>query len=457
MLLKFINREKELEALENSYESNNPAFIIIYGRRRLGKTELVKRFIKDKRAFYFLAKQEKLELEFERFKEKFAKKHNIFLEANNWEKLFEEIGEKVKGRLIIVIDEFPYWVIKDEKILSEFQYLWDEILSKQNMVLILLGSYISIMEQKVIGYKSPLYGRRTSQIEVNPLRVTDIKEFFPKYKIQDIIRTYGASDTIPYYLIQFDRNKTFWQNIADTFLNTSNPLYQDAEILLSAELREYNTYFNIIKTIIDGATKLSEIANKSKVDITNISKYLNVLTGLKIIKKIKPATASLKEKNYLYELEDNYFRFWLTYVYPYKEEIEENTDQHLKNIMKDHPRYMGKIFEQFITKTLPQIVNMKFSKIGRWWYKDREIDIVALNEQTKKILFAECKWQENVNANRILQELKEKTGFVDWNRNKRKEYYAIFAKSFKKKVKGCYCFDLKDISKHLHSTTKTEK
>ena len=100
---------------------------------------------------------------------------------------------------------------------------------------------------------------------------------------------------------------------------------------------------------------------------------------------------------------------------------------------------------------------MKFSKIGRWWYKDREIDIVGLNELEKEILFAECKWQDNVNAEKILQELKEKTGFVDWNRNKRKEYYAVFAKSFKKKVKGCYCFDLNDISKQVHSTTKTEK
>lgn len=451
MLLKFINREKELEVLKNSYKSNKPEFIIIYGRRRLGKTELIKRFIKDKQAFYFLAKQENLKLEFERFKEKLAKKYNIFLEADNWEKLFEETGEKVKGRLIIVIDEFPYWIIKDENIISEFQYLWDEILSKQNMVFVLLGSYVSIMEQKVIGYKSPLYGRRTAQIEVKPLRVTDIKEFFPKYKIQDIIRTYGAADIIPYYLIQFDRNKTFWQNIAGTFLNTSNPMYQDAEILLSAELREYNTYFNIIKAILDGATKLSEIANKSKVDITNISKYLNVLTGLKITKKIKPVTASPKEKNYLYELEDNYFRFWLTYVYPYKEEIEENPEEHLTFIMKDYPRYMGKIFEQFITKTLKQMIDIKFSKIGRWWYKEREIDIVGLNERGKKILFAECKWQDNVNAEKLLRELKEKAEFVEWNKNKRKEHYVIFAKSFRKRTKDCYCFNLKDIAKCLHS------
>ncbi|MBU3902532.1 MAG: ATP-binding protein [Candidatus Thermoplasmatota archaeon] len=449
MLLKFIDRQKELEVLENAYKSNKPDFIIIYGRRRLGKTELVKKFIKDKQAFYFLAKQENLELELERFKEKIAKKFNIFIEADNLEKLFEEIGKKIKGRTIIVIDEFPYWVLRDEKIISEFQYLWDEILSKQNRILILLGSYMSIMEQKVIGYKSPLYGRRTAQIEIKPFRVTDIKGFLPKYKIQDIIRTYGAADTIPYYLIQFDKNKTFWKNLRNTFLNTSNPLYQDAEILLSTELREYNTYFNIIKAIIDGSTKLSEIANKSRVDITNISKYLKVLTGLKIIRKIKPITASPKEKNYLYELKDNYFRFWLTYVYPYKEEIEENPDEHLRFIMKNYPHYMGKIFEDFTTKILRQMINIKFSKTGKWWYKNREIDIVGLNEPNRNIIFGECKWQDNINAEKIFEELKEKAEFVDWNKNKRKEHYAIFAKSFKKRAKGCYCFDLKDISKKI--------
>ncbi len=449
MLLKFVDRENELNALEDYYENRKSALIIVYGRRRIGKTELIKKFIKDKQAFYFLAKQETIELEFERFKEKIAKKYNIFLEAKNWEELFKEIERKIKGKMIIAIDEFPYWIIKDKGIISEFQYLWDEILSKQNIMLILLGSYVSIMEQEVIGYKSPLYGRRTAQIEVKPLSVKYLKDFFPKYEIEDIIQIYGAIDTIPYYLVQFDENKSFWNNVEDTFLNPTHPLYQDAEILLSAELREYNTYFNIIKAIIDGATKLSEIADKARVNITNISKYLNVLIRLKIIKKIKPITSSPKEKNYLYELNDNYFRFWLTYVYPYKEEIEMNREEHLRFIKNDYPRYMGKIFELFITKTLNDVVGMKFSKIGRWWHKGEEIDIIGINERKNEILFGEVKWKEGIDAEKLLWSLRKKAEKVEW-KGKRKEYYAIFAKSFRKRTDDALCFDLNDIANQIN-------
>lgn len=449
MILKFVDRENELTALEDAYRSGRAEFIVIYGRRRLGKTAIVKNFIKDKNGFYFLARQENLELEFTRFKEKIAKKYNIYIGADNWEKLFLEIEKKIEGRKVIVIDEFPYWVIRSEKILSEFQYLWDEILSHQDMILILVGSYVSIMEQKVLGYSSPLYGRRTVQMEINPLPVSTIKEFLPEYGMEDLIRAYGAVDSIPYYLMQFAPEKRFWQNISDTFLNPVNPLYHDAEILLSSELREYNTYFNIIKAILDGATKLSDIANRSKVDITNISKYLKVLVGLKIIKRVKPVTANPKEKNYLYELEDNYFRFWLTYVYPYKEEIEEEPEEHLKFIMNDYPRYMGRVFERFIIKSLRKMMDMRFSKIGRWWYRDKEIDIVGINEREKEILFAECKWSDNVDAEKLLQKLKEKAEMVKWNNENRKEYYAIFAKKFKKKAEGCLCFDLKDIARKI--------
>lgn len=443
MLLKFVDRANELESLKKLHESKNPEFIVVYGRRRMGKTALVKEFMKNEKHFYFLAKQENLTLEFERFKENFARKFNIFLEGKNWEELFEEITEKIKERLIVVIDEFPYWIAKDEGILSEFQYLWDELLSKKDAMLVLLGSYVSVMEQKVLGYKSPLYGRRTAQMEIKQLPIKCLSDFFPDYSTEDLIRAYGMLDTIPYYLAQFDGNKGLWQNVRETFFNPLNPTYMDAEILLSAELREYNTYFNIIKSILDGATKMNEIAGKAKVDITNISKYLKVLTGLKVIKKIKPVTASPKEKNYGYDLEDNYFRFWLTYIYPFKEEIEEYPEEHLEYVKKSYPRYMGKVFESLIEKSARGLISKNFSKIGKWWYGSIEIDLLALNE--KEALFGECKWQSNVNAEKVLEELKTKSEHVKIEG--RNERYAIFAKSFKEKSKECMCFDLGDIGR----------
>ncbi len=447
-----IDREREMEWLESVYKSKKAELGIIYGRRRIGKTHLIKAFINNKQHFYFLAKQQPLELEIERFREKLGRKFNVFIEGKTWEQIFAEIKEKISSgkRTVIVIDEFPHWVMKDSAILSEFQYIWDEILRDSNIILILLGSYISVMEN-VIEYKSPLYGRRTFQIYLQRMPIECLREFFPKFQIEDLIRIYGCADTIPFYLDLLKEKRNFREVLA-TFFNPSHPLYNDAEIILSSELREYNTYFNIMKSIFDGATKLSEISNQSKVDITNILKYLNTLRTLKLIRKIKPVTASAKERNYIYEIEDNYFKFWLTYIYPFKEEIEEDPVKHTDFVMSDYNRYMGRIFETFCQSVLRKI--FPFTKLGRWWYRDKEIDLLALNDQTKEILFAECKWQDRLNPKPVLEKLLENSQHVDWNKENRKETFALFAKSFSRKIsefegRRVFCFDLKGLERIL--------
>ncbi|MEA3378584.1 MAG: ATP-binding protein [Nanoarchaeota archaeon] len=460
MLLKFINRKFEINALKQAYYSKKSEFFVIYGRRRVGKTELIKKFTKKMPHFYFLAKKQNLNIELKEFQKKISEKFNIHLgENNNFEDLFRNILTKtnLKKKFIIIIDEFPYWIAKDEKILSEFQYIWDELLQRENIFLILCGSYMSIMEEMVLSINSPLYGRRTGQLKIEPMKIKYLQKFLPRYKIEDLIKVYGCVGTIPFYLKELNDSMDFFGNIKNTFLNKANILNQEANFLLKEELREINVYFNIIKAIIGGATRSSEIAAKSMVDITNINKYLSVLVGLKLIKKLKPITAPPKEKRYHYRLKDNYFRFWLTYVYPYQTEIEENADSLLKIIKKDNPSYMGHIFEDFCKKIIRSL-DIGMDKIGMgvgtWWHKDEEIDLIALNGQSKEILFAECKWKKDVNAKRLVQELDKKSKFVKWHNAKRIEYFAIFAKSFSKKIrvhkgKKVYCFDLGSLEKKL--------
>ncbi|MDP2754110.1 MAG: ATP-binding protein [Nitrospirota bacterium] len=458
MVLKFINRENELKALEERYRSEKPEFFIIYGRRRVGKTELIKRFASGKSHFYFLAKEQPIVLEIERFREKFAEKFDMHIErTEELEKIFAQILNKIDHdkKFVFIIDEFPYWVSKHHPILSEFQYLWDELLSKKNVFLILAGSSVSMMEQEVLAYKSPLYGRRTGQLKIEPLKLVCLKDFLPRYSAEDLFMVYGAVGGVPFYLKEFDDALTIRENVKNTFFNKSSLLYEEAEILLREELREVTTYFNIMKAIIDGATKLAEISSKARVDITNINKYLTTLMNLGLVRKEHPVTQPPKLKNFLYVLNDNYFRFWLQYVYPYGEEIEEDVNTALKIFENDYPRYMGGIFEDICKKILRDL-NMpvfKFpgTKIGRWWHKDKEIDIVALNDDTKEILFCECKWQDKVNAKKVVAELKEKAKFVLWNNDKRKEYYAVFAKSFKDKRKelDSMLFDLNDLKKSI--------
>ena len=453
MLLKFVNRDEELEILEKRFKSKKSEFLIIYGRRRIGKTELIKKFSKDKNHFYFLSRKEPIQLEVERYRKKFAEKFNINLnESKDFENLFNQILEKIdtSKKFIFLIDEFPYLIEGYKPIPSIFQHIWDEILKDKNVMLVLTGSSVSMMETHVLGYKSPLYGRRTGQLKVEPLKTNNLKDFLPNYKIEDILKTYGAVGGIPFYINEFDSKKSFLQNIRDTFFNKSNILYQEAEILLKEELREPNTYFNIIKSMIDGATKLSEISTKSLVDITNINKYISVLETLKLVRKDYPITQPVKPRNFIYKVDDNYFRFWLSYVYPYKEEIEENPKSILDFVKKDLSRYMGSIFEEITIKYLRNLIGKDFNKIGKWWYKGKEIDIVALNEREKQIAFFECKWKE-ISYDKSLQILKDlsiKAHEVKWFNNRRKELFGIIAKKVENKEelrkKGFIVYDFSD-------------
>jgi len=453
MLLEFINRENELHMLEERYTSSKPEFFIIYGRRRIGKTELLTQFAKDKPHFYFLARKEPIELEAERFRKKFAETFNIYLEeTTDFEKIFTQIITKIDltKKFIFLIDEFPYLIEAHEPILSIFQQLWDEHLNKKNIFLILNGSSVSMMETHVLGYKSPLYGRRTGQLKIEPVPLHQLKKFLPQYTTEEILHTYGAVGAIPFYLNEFNSKKSFLQNIQDTFFNKSNILYQDAEILLKEELREPNTYFNILKTMIDGATKLSEIASKSFIDITNINKYITVLENLKLVRKEYPITQPFKQRNFIYKIDDNYFRFWLSYVYPYKEEIEEKPASVLQKIKTEYPTYMGPIFEDAARKHIKKITTIDFTKLGKWWYKDQEIDLVALNENTKEIVFFECKWKNlrYTQSLTILKELQEKAESVEWQNKKRTEHYGLIAKTIERKndlrKQGFYVYDLED-------------
>lgn len=450
-----IDRKHEIAFLEKAYRSDKSEFIIVYGRRRLGKTYLLKSFMEHKNHFYFLARQRDTTKEYEEFKEKLSKKFNAFFEADTFERLFEEIDKKIalKEKLVIIIDEFPYWIAKNKEIVSEFQYIWDEILSKKNVMLILLGSYMSIIENSLLSYKSPIYGRKSGQIELHQMPLSSLFEFFPKMEIEEIIKIYGFASTIPYYLSMIDKKADFLANLT-SLLSPYSSYYNDAEILLREELREINVYLDILKSINDGATTLGEIANTSHIDITNILKYLHVLLGMKIIEKIKPLTSSPKEKNYLYTVRDNYFKFWLKFIYSYKTEIEENTREHITFIATEYTTYMGSVFEEFCRKAITETSLISFTAMGRWWHKDCEIDIVAIDEKKSTIYLGECKWANNVDGLKITRELHAKAEKVQWKNTSRTEIYLVFARTFSKKIneyegRKVYCYDLKDLEKAL--------
>jgi len=439
LLKKFVDRTEELSFLEEHYKSNRPEFIIIYGRRRVGKTELIKQFIRGKVAFYFLAKKQKLDIELVRLRDTFSRMFGVWIKpSDSWEDVFKEIlnvmESRTRNKCIIVIDEFSYWLEKDERILYTFQALWDELFSKHNVMLILMGSSVSIMSSSVLNYKSPLYGRRTSQWGLEPLKFYHLREFYPRYTFENIIKVFGCTGGIPYYLIQFDDTHTFMENIRRLFFSKGGIFFEEGEILLKEELREPYVYLDILRAISEGRTKRAEIANAAGVDITNISKYLNTLEKLDIIVRKYPVVGVPRKSKYAQiKIKDLFFNFWLRFVYPFKEEISLDIYD-IAQFEESFSRYMGYVFEEIALQSLIKLMKknkfIKFNKIGSWWFKDVEIDILALNSMSKTIIFGECKWSDNINPKKLLKELCKKQEHVSLPWEPSAVYYVLFAKSF---------------------------
>ncbi|HIQ49588.1 MAG TPA: ATP-binding protein, partial [Nanoarchaeota archaeon] len=462
---RFIDRKEELNFLERKYKSNEAELLILYGRRRIGKTELLLEFLKNKKGIYFLGRLEAREQTIRRFNNilaEFFKDFELIKNPlNTWDSLFDYIAEKAKEKIIVVFDEFPLIIEKFPEIISILQDKWDNKLKHSKIKLILCGSSIGMMEKYTLSYKSPLYGRRTGQWMVDKIQIKYLPEFFPSYSLEDLILVFSCLDTIPGYLVKFDPNKNVWENIKEKILTKGEFLYEEVEILLREEFRDLSNYLTILSAIASGANKFNEIHNLTLLDKSLLSKYLYVLEELKIIEREYPIIVSakkqIKRKGFLYILKDNFFDFWLRYVYTNKQELERGeVDLVLEKIKKEINSYIGRKFEYFVKEFLIETKIFPFTKIGKWWHKDKEIDIVALNEQSKEILFAECKWQNKVNAKKICKELAEKSQYVQWHNEQRKESFAIFAKSFSKKItefqgRKVYCFDLKDLEKMINT------
>lgn len=447
MSIRFIDREFELRALNSRYADTKAHFMVIYGRRRVGKTELIKQFYADKLHAYYLADKsasgEQLQRIVQRVSEAFNERPPL---TRTWEELFSYVKGKNR-KFILVVDEFPYLAESDKVVPSIFQKGWDEYLNDSKAFLILCGSSVRMMERDVLSSKSPLYGRRTGQLRIDPLKFKDVVLFFPKYEIETAVTCYSILGGIPMYLNEFADRMPLAENIRK-MLAKDSILYEEPIFLLREELREPATYSAILEKIAAGSTKMNEISTKTGIEVHKLPKYFKVLENLHIIERVTPVTVSkAKSKQTLYIIKDDFFRFWYYFVFPARSEIEGGSaDVVLDQIKSRLSSFTSATFEKICREFLSE--SGTFNKVGRWWHKDREIDIVALNEQTKDILFAECKWQDRVDARKVLADLKEKAGYVQWNSGKRKEHYAIFAKSFRdKRISGAWLYDLKDMEK----------
>jgi len=443
----FIGRKKELSALSDFYESGRFEMVTIYGRRRVGKTELIKEFIKDKKAIYFLATEGNYK---ENLSGLTGAIHNTMAQASykDFRLALEAIHEiALGGKVIFVIDEYPYFAKSYKPVSSLLQHAIDQKFQYMDIMIILCGSSMSFMEHEVDGYKSPLYGRRTGQLKVLPLDFDTSKKFFSGFDIHEQAVLYGITGGIPKYLLQVRNSQSLDENIARMFFKPQGLLFEEPNNLLKQELREPAVYNAIIRAIATGSSKLNEIVTKidaDRFDSAKCNKYLKTLINLHIVRKELPISEKPTSRKSIYRLNDGMFRFWYRFVYPNISRIALDTGEMVYAYIQDQiSGFMGETFEDICKQYLWQEniasrLPFRFNDCGRWWGNDpiskseQEIDLLAYNKNERKAVFCECKWSDKQVDSHVLDGLIDKSSMFFYE----DKYYILFSKSgFKENLK----------------------
>ena len=439
----FVDREQEMDTLQKEYERDGSALVVLFGRRRVGKTTLISQFIQGKKALFFLASEESESQNRRSFQEKAAAFLNNDLlknvEVKTWDVLFKAImNTTFDSKPVIVMDEFQYLGKSNPAFPSVFQRIWEEILKDKSVMVILCGSLISMMQSQTLAYGSPLYGRRTAQIRLKQIPFRYYHEFFPDKNRKELIEMYAVTGGVPKYVELFSRSRDIYSAIDECVLNRSGYLYDEPHFLLQQEVSEVGSYFSIIKAIAAGNTKLSAIAGVLEVKSTSLTKYLKTLIDLDILEREVPVTEDNPEKSKrgLYKIKDNYLRFWFAFVYPNRSFIESGhsrivMDKIRKNLVRSHIAFVYEDVckERMWEMNAEGMWPFYFSKLGRYWDSKEEIDIAAIDPEGKNLILGECKyWQEPVGIS-VLRDLESKAQNVAWEKNNRKTWYVLFSAS----------------------------
>jgi len=434
----FYGRTSELIKLKEMYESDKFEFAVIYGRRRVGKTTLIREFIKNKNALFFAASESTapdnlLSLS------KCIGGSNAAPVFQNYESAFSAIFNAAENkRLIFIIDEFPYLAEAYRGVSSILQILIDHNKDNSKLLLILCGSSMSFMENQVLGYQSPLYGRRTAQFKILPFSFFESLPFFENYCDEDKAVLYGTTGGVPEYLNKINPQKTVRENIVDSFLTPSGHFFEEPSNLIKQELREPSTYNIIIEAIASGSSRLNEIATKCKIESNKCAKYLSSLISLGLVAREYPYGETASKRS-IYKLENSMFRFWYRFVFPNMSAIVAGLGNAVfdNEVKEQLNAYMGIVFEdickQWFFAQAKKGINDEsppffIGTIGRWWgtnpltRKQEEIDIMAAHGDSA--LFAECKWK-NTDID-VYNDLKRKSGMFNY----KTIYLYIFTKNF---------------------------
>lgn len=436
----FYCREKELEAMNRRYHKGKFECIIIYGRRRVGKTALINEFCKGKPTVYFSALNASSPENLEALSKAVRLCENPERVSAPIYQSYEDALDEVtamgkKERLVFVIDEYPYLAKAEKSFSSRLQHIIDHVWQESKIYLILCGSSMSFMEYQVLGYESPLYGRRTAQFKLQALTYREMTVFHPHLNAEQQSMLYGITGGIPHYINKLEVDDNLDEALLENFFDASGYLFEEPGNLLKQELREPALYNSVISAVAGGATHANEISTKVGVESAVCAKYIRVLLELGILKKETPIGEKSGRKT-IYVIDDNLFRFWYRFVPRNMSAISAGRFREIyaRTVKSFLPDYMGLVFEKMCREYLTRYAEnlpILLKEAGQWWgtdlkeRKEIQIDIVGAPAEGREYIIGSCKYRNEktgVDELRLLRRYAEVFGKGS------KYHYFIFSK-----------------------------
>ena len=422
----FVGRERELAALEELYASRSFEMVVVYGRRRVGKTALLEEFSRGKRVLAFTAQlqSDKDNLsDFSHVVFQCFSMPDVMPSFADWMSALQFVAEQARGeRLVIVIDEFPYACSSNAALPSTLQVAIDKHLIRSNVMLVLCGSNQGFMEGEVLGEKSPLYGRRSAQLKLRPFDYLDAARMMPDCPAEEKISYYASLGGTPYYLGGINFNEGYVANMSRLFFSPTGMMFEEPNMLMRQELREPAIYSSVMRAIAHGANKQGEIADTVGISAGSLGFYLKTLISMGLVERVAPFGEPERSKRALYRICDPAFSFWYRFVAPYTSAVEQGLGRSVaERLLADERRseYEGHVFERVCAEWLVRRAQenrlpLSVTGVGSWWggdpvtRKQTDIDVVAEDGIDRNLIIAECKWRNSIDETAVVTSLRDK-------------------------------------------------
>jgi len=450
--MKFAARERELHLLDQLYHRPGAQFLILYGRRRIGKTRLLTHWaagveghaLPEGRILYWMATQTSATNQLRKFSQALWQYLNPeaavepTFSYTSWEAAFAEVARLAEQeRFVLILDEFTYVMQADPEVPSLIQQAWDHQLKGSNVFLVLSGSLAGIIQRTALDYQSPLYGRATASLKLRPLPFGALADLLPGHTVEQRVAVYTMTGGVPAYIELFDDRLNILQNLQERIVTPTNVMLTDAAFLLHEQLDDPRNYMAVIETIAAGYYRLSEIATMSGIARSNISKYLSVLDELGYVERRVPATVRRPERSRKgrYVIVDPYLRFYFRFLAPNLGAIERGRVRQTISLLEDHlADFIGThTFEELSREWVHARAEMDDfpflpERVGSFWSRQAQVDVLAINWRTKDILLGESKWERGRTGRKVVQTLVEKTDRVVPGRGEWTVHYAFFSR-----------------------------